>query len=61
MFPQLGQDNWEVQGWSNSIKIFLTPGKHDVVLEFRQENENMNIDINEAVLYALRLMRMKDD
>ena len=61
VFPQLGQDNWEVQGWSNSIKIFLTPGKHDVVLEFRQENENMNIDINEAVLYALRLMRMKDD
>ena len=57
VFPQLGQDNWEVQGWSNSIKIFLTPGKHDVVLEFRQENENMNIDINEA----LRLMRMKDD
>ena len=59
VFPQLGQDNWEVQGWSNLSKVSLTPGKHEVVLEFRKENENMNIDINEAVLYTLRVVRVK--
>ena len=57
VMPQRGRDNWDEYGWSNSVKAHLKPGKHEVTLEFRPENENMNIDVNHARINALRLVK----
>ena len=56
VLPHRGRDNWDDLGWSNSVKVHLTPGKHTVRLDFRPENENMNIDVNHARIHALRLV-----
>lgn len=55
VMPQRGRDNWDEYGWSNSVKVYLTPGSHNITLEFRPENENMNIDVNHAIIASLRL------
>ncbi len=57
VMPQRGSNNWEEQGWSNSIKMHLTAGQHNILLDFRPENENMNIETNTFRLYGLRLVR----
>ncbi|MDE6791805.1 MAG: hypothetical protein K2J48_01795, partial [Muribaculaceae bacterium] len=49
VMPQRGRNNWEEYGWSNSIKVNLTQGKHIITIDFRPENENMNIDTNHAI------------
>jgi len=59
VFPQRGQDNWDEQGWSNVIKMRLTSGEHKVGLVFGKENENMNIDVNDAILYGLRVTKIE--
>ena len=57
VLPHRGRDNWDEYGWSNSVKVELTPGEHTVGLEFRPENENMNITTNHAVISGLRLVK----
>ncbi len=56
VMPQRGRDNWEEYGWSNSVRVHLTPGQHTVTLDFRPDNENMNIAVNHARINALRLV-----
>ena len=57
VLPHRGRDNWDEYGWSNSVKVNLTPGEHIVGLEFRPENENMNIATNHAVISGIRLVK----
>lgn len=57
VMPQRGKDNWDEYGWSNSVRVHLTPGEHLVSLDFRPENENMNIDVNHARINAIRLVK----
>lgn len=57
VLPHRGRDNWDEYGWSNSVKVNLTPGEHMVGLEFRPENENMNIATNHAVISGIRLVK----
>lgn len=57
VLPHRGRDNWDEYGWSNSVKVPLTAGEHEVTLEFRPENENMNIHTNHAVISGLRLVK----
>ena len=59
VMPQRGRDNWDELGWSNSVKISLTPGEHILTMDFRPENENMNIQTNHARVYQIRLMRQQ--
>jgi len=59
VFPQRGDNDWSSKGWSNSLKIKLKEGKHNFQLTFQKQNENMNMDINDAVLYQMRLIRNK--
>lgn len=56
VLPQRGRDNWDEHGWSNSVKMHLTAGDHIIRIDYRPENENMNIAVNHAKLYALRLV-----
>ncbi len=55
VLPQRGKDNWEEYGWSNTVKVYLTQGAHELTIDFRPENENMNITTNHAVIRGLRL------
>lgn len=57
VMPQRGRDNWDEFGWSNSVITHLTPGSHELTLEFRPENENMNIDVNHARINGVRLVK----
>ncbi|MDE6273388.1 MAG: hypothetical protein K2M31_10340 [Muribaculaceae bacterium] len=56
VMPQRGRDNWDDYGWSNSVRVRLTPGQHTVTLDFRPDNENMNIEVNHARINAIRLV-----
>lgn len=57
VMPQRGRDNWDEYGWSNSVKVNLTPGSHTITLDFRPEDENMNIDTNHAVVAGVKLVK----
>lgn len=43
VMPHRGQGNWYDWGLSNDIPVTLTKGSHTLTIEFRPENENMNL------------------
>ena len=57
VFPQRGKDEWSNWGWSNSLKLSLSKGTHQITISFENWNENMNGDINQAMLDCVRLIR----
>jgi hypothetical protein len=58
VFPQRGKDEWSNWGWSNSIKVALAKGLHHVTISFEAWNENMNGEINQAMLDCMRLIKL---
>lgn len=61
IFPQRGISEWSNWGFSNSIKVKLATGMHHLKLEFMPENENMNIEVNQAMLDYVRVVRIYTD
>lgn len=59
VFPQRGKNEWSNWGYSNSVKIFLTKGKHIINLSFEDFDDNMNGEINQAMIDAMRLILLK--
>lgn len=59
VFPQRGKNEWSAWGMSNAIQTKLTKGKHIIKIHFDTANENMNGDINEAILDYLRIVKLK--
>ncbi|MEO6843910.1 MAG: hypothetical protein ABI184_01990, partial [Ginsengibacter sp.] len=57
VFPQRGKDEWSNWGWSNSLEIPLKKGLHHISISFENWNENMNGDINQAMLDCLRILK----
>lgn len=55
VLPQRGRGNWQDWGWTNSLPVELKAGAHTVDIEFRPEDENMNISTNHALVDALRV------
>lgn len=58
LFPQRGKDEWSNWGYSNSTRIHLTKGRHTLTLHYEGSNENMNGDVNEAMLDYLRIIQI---
>ena len=58
VFPQRGTNEWDNWGWSNATVISLTRGKHAVTLEFTDCVENMNLQINQALLDQMRIIKI---
>ncbi len=58
VFPQRGKDEWSNWGWSNSMRVALTKGLHHVTISLENWNENMNGEINQAMLDCVRLIKM---
>lgn len=58
VFPQRGTNEWSDWGLSNSQKITLAKGKNDLELVFEDWNNNMNLDVNRAMIDYLRLYKV---
>jgi hypothetical protein len=56
VFPQRGENAWDVWGWTSPTALDLKAGSHTVVLRFDPENDNMHIDVNDFALRGLVLM-----
>lgn len=59
IFPQRGVDEWSNWGFSNSVQTNLKKGKHIITLSLESANENMNGDINQAMLDYMRVIKIK--
>ncbi len=58
VFPQRGQDQWSNWGYSSRQQVNLSAGEHELKLSFEPADENMNGDVNRALLEHLRLTRI---
>ncbi|WP_295676830.1 glycogen debranching protein [uncultured Mucilaginibacter sp.] len=58
VLPQRGKGVWSEWGFSNQVKLKLTKGKHLISLQFKPANENMNGDINQAMVDYLRVIHL---
>jgi hypothetical protein len=58
VFPQRGLNEWSNWGYSNPKKISLKKGPNQLKLSFESWNENMNGDINTAMIDFLRLVKL---
>lgn len=58
VMPQRGKGNWDDWGVTNPLKVLLPQGTHTITLDFRPENENMNIKTNHSLIDDVRLTRL---
>lgn len=58
VMPQRGVANWDDWGLSNALTVPLTAGKHIVTIDFRPENNNMNINTNHALVDEIVLEKL---
>ncbi|MCG9970602.1 MGH1-like glycoside hydrolase domain-containing protein [Christiangramia crocea] len=58
IFPQRGKDEWSDWGYSNSFTVELEKGKNDLKLKFEDWNNNMNVDVNRAMLDYMRVIQL---
>lgn len=60
VFPQRGENVWDNWGYTNSVIAKLTKGKHIITLEFKKHNENMNGEVNFALVDHMRVVKLED-
>lgn len=58
VFPQRGSGEWSNWGYSNSVRVFLRRGRHVVTLSFEDFNDNMNGEVNQAMIDYLRIVKL---
>jgi hypothetical protein len=58
VFPQRGKQEWSNWGFTNSVKVKLAKGAHTITLQFKDANENMNRETNQAMLDYLRIIKI---
>ena len=59
VFPQRGVEEWSDWGFSNPITVELKKGPQTLTLAYEPANENMNGEVNQAMLNYARLTRVK--
>ncbi|WP_238388178.1 MGH1-like glycoside hydrolase domain-containing protein [Hymenobacter sediminis] len=59
VLPQRGVGEWSNWGYSNPIMVHLSPGTHSLTLAYEHANQNMNGEVNQAMLDYLRLQRVQ--
>ncbi len=55
VFPQRGKEEWSNWGFSNAVQVKLEKGTHKLVLSLEDFNDNMNGDINQAMIDYVRV------
>ncbi|WP_205500090.1 alpha-L-rhamnosidase-related protein [Rufibacter psychrotolerans] len=58
VFPQRGANEWSDWGFTNAVPVQLEQGQHELTLALEPANENMNGEVNRALLDYLRLIRI---
>jgi hypothetical protein len=58
VFPQRGTEEWSNWGYTNSIVLKLRKGENRIQLILEEWNTNMNVEINKAMLDAVRVVRL---
>lgn len=58
VMPHRGVANWNDWGSSNSVRVALGAGNHNIKLDFRPENNNMNIGTNHALIDCVIIERI---
>ncbi|WP_114782826.1 alpha-L-rhamnosidase-related protein [Botryobacter ruber] len=58
VLPQRGTDEWSNWGYSNAVQVPLEKGTHAVTIAFEPANENMNLEINQAMLDNMRVVQL---
>lgn len=58
VMPHRGRGNWDDWGMTNLLRVFLAQGSHTITLDFRPENENMNIKTNHSLIDNICLTRL---
>jgi len=59
VLPQRGVEEWSNWGFSNPILVRLEKGTHPLTLAYEPANQNMNGEVNQAMLDYLRVMRVE--
>jgi hypothetical protein len=59
VLPQRGANEWSDWGLSNSRKIKLVKGKNELELVLEDWNNNMNVDVNRAMIDYIRLYKVQ--
>ena len=59
VFPQRGVEEWSDWGFSNPILVELSKGTQTLTLAYEPANENMNGEVNQAMLDYARLTRVE--
>ncbi len=59
VFPQRGKEEWSNWGYTNVVQVKLEKGGHVLFIVFQPYNENMNGDINQAMIDYVRVVRIK--
>ncbi|WP_426061739.1 MGH1-like glycoside hydrolase domain-containing protein [Hymenobacter sp. B1770] len=59
VLPQRGVEEWSNWGFSNPVLVRLEKGTHPLTLAFEPANENMNGEVNQAMLDYLRVRRVE--
>ncbi len=57
VFPQRGINEWSNWGYSNPVSVYLSAGHHDIALSFEEFDDNMNGEINQAMVDNMRMVR----
>ena len=58
IFPQRGKEEWSDWGYSNSFTVDLEEGKNNLLLKFEDWNNNMNVEINRAMIDYMRVIQL---
>jgi hypothetical protein len=59
VLPQRGLGEWSDWGYSNLHRVQLQPGENTIRVHFEDWNNNMNVDVNTAMLDYLRVTRVE--
>jgi hypothetical protein len=59
VFPQRGKNEWSNWGYSNSVKVPLKKGQHIISLSFENFDENMNGEIDLAMIDYLKIILLR--
>jgi hypothetical protein len=57
VFPQRGKDEWSNWGYSNELEVYLKKGENRFTLSFEPYDENMDGEINTAMIDQIRLVK----
>jgi hypothetical protein len=58
ILPQRGVKEWSNWGYSNSVQVNLKQGKNQIQLSLKDFNDNMNLEINQAMIDQIRITKL---